>query len=511
MSKLAHLEPQNVFHFFEELCNIPHGSGNTEGITAYLLQFAQERGLEARRDELGNVIIRKPAAPGYEEVPGIVIQGHTDMVAVKTPDSKKDMTREGLDLEVDGDYVYAINTSLGGDDGIAIAYGLAILDAADLSHPEIELVATVDEETGLFGAKAIDLSDLKGRRFLNLDSEEEGIFLTSCAGGIRLESTLPMNMVSVNGKKVTVAVKGLQGGHSGADIHKERGNALYLLARVLYRASKDVPFYIASFNGGTVENAIPREAVAELVLMDESAQVCQDGILTGQKACTENSSYANEAGTSSMEEFEAIIRNLEKELQTEYAVRDAGLFVECVEGTEDAYAVYDKESTDKLLQMLIALPVGVQAMSQDVPGLVETSLNLGVVTSDDTKVVVQHSVRSSLESAKWALVDRLEAVFCMVGASYSTSGEYPGWAYRADSPLREKLVRIYEEMFGKKPEIQAIHAGLECGLFLGKVPDLDCVSLGPDMCSIHTTEERLSISSTKRVWEFLVQVLADKM
>ena len=240
MSILGHLEPKGVFQFFEEICGIPHGSGNTALMTDYLMKFAADRKIWARRDEIGNVVMRKPATPGYENVPGVIIQGHMDMVAVKTPDSTKDMAKEGLDLAVEGDYIYAVNTSLGGDDGIAVAYGLAVMDAKDLEHPEVELIITVDEETGLFGAKAIDISGMKGRRFLNIDSEEEGIFLTSCAGGARVNGILPVDMASVNGQKIFVAVKGLQGGHSGADIHRERGNALALLARTLYHASKEV-------------------------------------------------------------------------------------------------------------------------------------------------------------------------------------------------------------------------------------------------------------------------------
>lgn len=481
MSILGHLEPKSVFRFFEEICSIPHGSGNTSGMTDYLMKFAWDRGLEARREEIGNVIIRKPATPGYEEVPGVIIQGHMDMVAVKTPDSTKDMTKEGLDLAVDGDYVYAINTSLGGDDGIAVAYGLAVLDAEDLQHPEVEVIITVDEETGLFGAKAIDMSDIKGRRFLNIDSEEEGIFLTSCAGGARIRGNLPVDMASVVGQKFTVAVKGLQGGHSGADIHRERGNALYLLARALYHASKEVQFYIASFHGGTVENAIPREAYAEVILTAPFDK-----------------------------EIAVIIKAMEADLQKEYVTRDPGLYIEVTEGTADAYAVYTEETTKNLLHLLVAAPVGVQAMSQDMAGLVETSLNLGVVESNDKGVAIQYSVRSSLESAKAALIEKLEIIFGMAGACFTVSGEYPGWAFKVDSPLRDKMIRVYEQMYGEKPEIQAIHAGLECGLFLGKQPELDCISFGPNMCSIHTTEEKLSISSTKRTWEFLVAVLADK-
>ena len=384
-------------------------------------------------------------------------------------------------MAIDSDDIFAVNTSLGGDDGIAVAYGLAVMDADDLEHPEVELIITVDEETGLFGAKAIDISDIKGRRFLNIDSEEEGIFLTSCAGGARVKGTLPMDMASVNGQKITVAVKGLQGGHSGADIHRERGNALYLLARTLYHASKDIDFNIAAFYGGTVENAIPREAFAEVVLEAKDAAV-----------------------------FTANVRTTEEVLKAEYATRDAGIYVDIVEEAEDAYAVYSAESTADLLHLLVGAPVGVQAMSQDVAGLVETSLNLGVVECDDRAVAVQYSVRSSVESAKEALLEKLEIIFGMVGAGLEISGEYPGWAFRVDSPLRDKMVRVYEEMYGIKPEIQAIHAGLECGLFLGKQPDLDCISFGPNMQSIHTTEEKLSISSTKRTWEFLVAVLKDK-
>lgn len=486
MSILGHLEPNDVFRFFEEMCAIPHGSGNTAGMTAYLMKFAADRGLEHRSDEIGNVVIRKPATPGYEEVPGIIIQGHMDMVAVKTPDCPKDLKTDGLDLAVDGDFVYAINTSLGGDDGIAVAFGLAVLDSKDLPHPEVEVIVTVDEETGLFGAKAIDVSDIRGRRFLNIDSEDEGFFLISCAGGIRIKGELPVDMASVSGQKLTVAVKGLQGGHSGGDIHFERGNALYLLARILNKASKSVKFNLASFNGGTVENAIPREAIAEVVF------------------------ESGENMAANVAKFVEIMKAAEKDLKVEYAVRDAGLYVEVLEGTEDAYAVYSDVTTANLIHMIVVAPTGVQAMSQDVEGLVETSLNLGVAATTDTEAMVLYSVRSSVESSKYALVEKMEAIFGMVGAKLSTSGEYPGWAYKQESPLRDKMVRVYEEMFGEKPGILAIHAGLECGLFLGKQPDFDCVSFGPSIHSIHTTEERLSISSTQRMWKFLCAILADK-
>lgn len=486
MSVLGHLQPNGVFKYFEEISRIPHGSGNTAQMTDYLMNFAKERDLWAKRDEVGNVIMRKPATKGYEDVPGIIIQGHMDMVAVKKPDCPKDMATEGLDLAIDGDYIYAIGTSLGGDNGVAVAYGLAIMDADDLEHPEVEAIFTVDEETGLDGAKAIDMSEIRGTRFLNLDSEDEGTFLTSCAGGAGVIGKMPLEIASKEGVKVAIALKGLQGGHSGADIYKERGNALYLLARVLKHASKQVDFNLCDFQGGTVDNAIPREAFATVVVEVDQLDAFLENIKTS-----------------------------EQKLQAEYVKRDPGLYIEVATAGEtanqaDGYAVWDNMSTRNALSLFVAAPVGVQAMSQDIEGLVETSLNLGVVKTIDNQLSIIYSVRSSLESAKEALIEKLETIFKMVNASFEIEGEYPGWAYRVDSPFREKMARVYEEMYGTKPVVMAIHAGLECGLFLNKKPDLDCISIGPNMCSIHTTEEKLSISSTRRVWEFLVALLEDK-
>lgn len=482
MSVLGHLQPESVFRFFEEISRIPHGSGNTAQMTDYLMNFAKERNLWAKRDEIGNVIMRKPATAGYEQVPGMIIQGHMDMVAVKKPDCTKDMLTEGLDLAVEGDYIYAIDTSLGGDDGVAVAYGLAIMDANDLKHPEVEVIITVDEETGLYGAKSIDMAEVKGTRFLNIDSEAEGVFLTSCAGGAGAIGKMPIENVSKEGVKVTVALKGLQGGHSGADIHKERGNALYLLARVLKHASKVVDFHLCDFHGGTVDNAIPREAYATVVV-----------------------------DLDKVEAFLNDVKSSEKMLQTEYVKRDSGLYLEtATDNKNDVCAVWDETTTNNALSLFVAAPVGVQAMSQDIEGLVETSLNLGVVKMCEDKLHIEYSVRSSIESAKEALLEKLETIFKMANATFETNSEYPGWAYKVDSPFREKMARVYEEMYGKKPLIMAIHAGLECGLFLNKKPDLDCISIGPDMCSIHTTEEKLSISSTRRVWEFVVALLEDK-
>ncbi len=477
---LKELEPKEVFHYFEEICNIPHGSGNIEKISDYLVNFARERNLFYMQDELKNVIIIKEASSGYEEAEPVIIQGHMDMVAVKTPGSTIDMKKEPLRLAVEGDYVYAKDTSLGGDDGIAVAYALALLDSETIEHPRLEVVITVDEETGMEGARGIDLSMLKGHRLLNLDSEEEGIFLTSCAGGARVNCELPLAWEEAEGTLYEISIGGLLGGHSGAEIHKERGNSNSLLGRLLYEVEDAAECRVIQIKGGLADNAIPRETKGTvLVLKDEEA-------------------------------FEDKIRSFEEQVKKELESKDPGFCV-CMEKKERAkIKAFSKESSHKTAVLLFTLPNGVQAMSMDVGGLVETSLNMGIVETKKEALCVEFSVRSSLESAKETLLQKVEAITELAGGTYKVSGSYPGWAYRKNSPLRDIMIRVYREMYGKEPEIQAIHAGLECGLFAEKIADLDCVSFGPDMKDIHTTEEKLSISSVKRVWEYCIEVLKQK-
>lgn len=483
MGILSALKPQNVFHYFEEICNIPHGSGNVEQISDYLVDFAKERNLFYIQDELKNVIIIKEATTGYEQEPPVIIQGHMDMVAVKKPDAQIDMQTEGLRLQVDGDLVFAEGTSLGGDDGIAVAYALAILDSTELAHPRLEVVITVDEEVGMDGARGIDLSMLKGHRMLNLDSEEEGIFLTSCAGGGRIHSYIPYSTAEKEGVLYRISVEGLLGGHSGAEIHKERGNSNCLTGRLLYALTKEISVCLENVKGGLADNAIPRQTVASVVINADDA-----------------------------ERFKEILLQTEKEVQTELATKDPDFGITAVEVAEGKYTCADEESTAALVSYLVALPNGVQAMSADMPGLVETSLNLGIMelNADEQELICEFSVRSCIESSKHALVDKVCAVTELAGGHYSVSGDYPGWAYRVDSPLRDKMIRVYERMYGKTPEVQAIHAGLECGILASKIDDLDCISFGPDMRDIHTTEETLSIASTQRVWEYLVTLLAER-
>ena len=481
MSVLSNLEPQRVFHFFEEITRIPHGSGNVGQISDYLADFAGERGLRCIQDELKNIIIIKEATPGYEKEPAVILQGHMDMVAVKKPDCDIDMKTEGLRVAVKGDLIYAEGTSLGGDDGIAVAYALALLDSDTIKHPRLEIIITVDEEVGMDGARGIDLSMLTGSRMINLDSEEEGIFLTSCAGGARVHCHLPAAAAEREGTAVEVVLGGLQGGHSGGEIHKERGNSNVLFGRLLYRLAEKLPVSLIGVEGGLADNAIPRETKAV--------------ILTEEK---------------DRETFREIVKTVEEEIQAELASRDPGFFLREGSFSEGKHSCVTAEDTKRMAAFLISLPNGVQGMSADMPGLVETSLNLGILKYENGELLAEFAVRSSVESAKYALLDKVAAVTCLAGGGSEASGDYPGWKYRRNSPLREKMVAVYREMYGAEPKVEAIHAGLECGILGSKIHDLDCVSLGPDMSGIHTTEETLSIASVRRVWEYLVKLLEKK-
>ncbi len=483
MGALTGLQPERVFHFFEEICGIPHGSGNISQISDYLVDFAKARKLFYIQDDLKNVIIIKPATAGYEEEPAVILQGHMDMVAVKKPGSAIDMEKDGLILKTEGDKIYAEGTSLGGDDGIAVAYALALLDADDLPHPKLEVVITVDEEVGMDGARGIDLSSLTGKRMLNLDSEEEGIFLTSCAGGARMNCYLPLSICKRKGRFCRISVKGLLGGHSGGEIHKERGNANCIMGRLIFELTGRMPLYLKSVEGGLADNAIPRHTVA-VVLFDADKEAV----------------------------FKETLLKLEEDIKAELSSKDPDFQITAAFSEEEEAVCVDAESTAQAAAYLLALPDGVQAMSADVPGLVETSLNLGIMKyeEENQELCCEFSVRSCVESAKQALITKVGAVTVLAGGSFSVSGDYPGWAYRVDSPLRDKMVRIYEEMYGEKPRLEAIHAGLECGILAAKLEGLDCISFGPDMENIHTTEETLSISSTARVWEYLVKLIATK-
>lgn len=476
MRALENCEPKRVFYYFEELCKIPHGSGNTKQISDYLVSFAKEHGLEYVQDEMNNVVIYKPATEGYEDAPAVILQGHMDMVCEKRPDVDHDFTKDPLNISVKDGYVTANGTTLGGDDGIAVAYGLALLESTELAHPALEVLITVDEEIGLLGAEGFDCSALKGKRLINLDSEAEGSLWISCAGGLSGISTIPVQRVEAEGQKTAVKITGLMGGHSGAEIDKKRANANVLMGRFLYTLQKEAAYEIISLAGGQKDNAITREADAELLVEDVNAV----------KACAEK---------------------VQKGFREEYAGTDEGITIEITDLGASSARVLHPTSREKVLFFLMEVPFGIQKMSGSIDGLVETSTNIGIVKLGEDEFLGCSSVRSSVEAAGAALSDKICYLTEFLGGDYTVQGAYPAWEYRKDSPLRDQMVEVYEEMYGEKPNVVAIHAGLECGLFYKKIEGLDCVSLGPNMKDIHTSEEVLDIASTERVWKYLVKVL----
>lgn len=484
MRVLEGLQPEKVFYFFEELAGIPHGSGNVQAISDYCVRFAKERDLWVRQDEMGNVIIRKQAAPGYEKEPAVVLQGHLDMVCEKTEDCQIDFEQDGLKLETDGTMIWAKGTTLGGDDGIAAAYGMAIMDAEDIPHPELELVLTVDEEIGLLGAVGIDLSDLVGRRLINLDSEEEGIFLTSCAGGLTLRCDIPLECEKRDGILCEIRLDGCQGGHSGTEINKGRLNANEGLGRALFALQKKADWRIVSLEGGSKDNAIPRAAQGRLLVQDVNVA-------------------------------EKLLKEAEDEIGREYAGKEEGITISLKQlQTAEGIVCLTSQATEKAVHALINMPSGVQAMSGDVEGMVETSLNMGVMRLDcaeeGAQMQLKYAVRSSRESAKRFLTDRAVAMVEQMGGSCEISGEYPGWEYKRESGLRDLFIEKYRKLYGKEPVCEGIHAGVECGLFVGKLPDMDCISLGPNIHDVHTPNEKLDVASVERTWRLLLEALSSK-
>ncbi len=480
MGVLTGLQPEKVFQFFEEICGIPHGSEDTKRISDYCVEFAKARGLRWLQDESNNVIIWKAGTEGYEDSAPVMFQGHLDMVCEKEEDVDFDFSTEGLRLSLDGTVISAKGTTLGGDDGIAVAYGLALLDAEDIPHPPLEVVFTVDEEIGMLGAAALDASPLQSRILLNCDSEEEGYLLVSCAGGMTATCHLPIVREKSRARQFQLTVAGCMGGHSGTEIDKGRINACQMLGRVLFRLKKNFFFHLVSVNGGLKDNAIPRSARAELVMEPET----------------------------DFEEVFELIRQMEADVRQEYRVTDPDVTIR-LEPMDTAGSVQAMsfDSTDRVIAALECLPGGIQRMSFDMKGLVQTSLNLGILKTEDLEVTYSYSVRSSVESEKWALYDKLACLTEGMGGMMETSGVYPAWEYRADSPLRDLMTQVYEEQYGTKPVVLAIHAGVECGLFAGKLPGLDCVSFGPDMKDIHTPKECMDAASVKRTWEYLLEVL----
>ncbi len=492
---LSGLSPEKVFYYFEEICGIPHGSGNTRRLSNYIVSFAKDRGLRFTQDESDNVIIYKDASNGCEQAPTVIIQGHIDMVCEQKKGRNINFEVEGLRLKRDGNAIYADGTTLGGDDGIAVAYMLAILDSDDIKHPPLECVFTSDEEIGLLGATALDCSGLTGRLMLNIDSEVEGQLLVSCAGGATVTCSIPIVYEKDHAcnDAFIIQVDHAAGGHSGVEIAKQGANGIKLLGRVLYALGRKYNLRLGGMWGGGKDNVIPRGAHAYV--------------------------YTDCAYDSLKKE----VNQLENILKAEFAHTDSELTIsvlaagdrEAIEAAgrlpkEEMYPM-TTESSNKVVAALVNVPNGVIKYSQDIENLVQTSLNLGIMSTEKEgekgTVSFSFSVRSSVSTEKNELIDRLECLSRILGGTISVSGEYPAWEYNKDSRLREVMCDCYNELYKEKPQLLAIHAGLECGIFAGKLAGLDCVSYGPDIKDIHTSEEKLYIDSVARTWEYTLKVL----
>lgn len=482
---LTNLKPAKVFEYFEDLCHIPHGSGNTKLISDYLVEFAKSHGLRYRQDEMNNVVIFKDASSGYENAPAYIIQGHMDMVCAKTLDCTKDMAKEGLDLMTDGQWVWADKTSLGGDDGIAVAMALAILDDESLRHPALEIVITVDEEIGMYGAKGLDCSDLKAKRLLNVDSEVEGVFTLSCAGGALVNCQIPTKLCDVPKDYLVAKVKtfGFLGGHSGCDIADGRGSANYVLGQFLYFASThNSGMLLISAKGGEHDNVITPEAEAIIAAPADAINPINSMCLRFREKIKEE---LGKVDPNAEIQFELIGRPEE------------GMKASCL------------AKTQKILSLWSKLPQGVIRMLPDFPDVAETSLNMGIMLVDEEGFKYSYLVRSSIEAEKQKLINDLKTLCVQARGSVEVHGEYPAWPYKADSDFRNLAEKVFVTLFGHAPGLEATHGGLECGLFIDKIPGLDVISIGPDLIDIHSCREKLSVPSTQRVYEFICKLLEE--
>lgn len=476
MSNLQNIEPQKVFKWFYELSQIPRCSGDEKRVSDFLANFAKERNLEVYQDKLYNVIIKKQATKGYENSDPVIIQGHMDMVCIKGEGSNHDFSKDPIEIIIQDDIMRANNTTLGGDDGIAVAYGLAILDSDDLKHPMIELLVTTSEETGMDGAHALTNEHLSGKILLNIDSEEEGVFLVSCAGGANIITTFKLEKEKKSSNGLEIKISGLKGGHSGMEIVKQRANAIKLLGRILDECKRNYCIRLSKINGGTKHNAIPSDAMAIISTEDINA-------------------------------IKNIIDKLTADFKEEYRVEDSGLKIEVKEvKVEETYT--EKLSNDVIDYIMMA-PDGVQYMSKDIEGLVQTSLNNAIVEEKDNSLEITTSVRSASSSSLREILNVLKVIATRTDANAEEKSAYPAWQFDKDSKIREKAVKVYKDLFGKEPEVSAIHAGLECGLLKEILPATDMISFGPNLYDVHTEKEHLSISSVQRVWNFLVKLLEE--
>ena len=479
MSDVSKLAPQEVFRYFKEISDVPRSSSHNEKISAYLVNFAKEHELEYYQDESGNVIIWKDGTPGYENSDMVMIQGHMDIVAEKTEDSTHDFQNDPLELVIDGDFLTANKTTLGADDGAAIAMGLALLDSTDIPHPPLEFIATVDEEIGMLGAYALDGSKIRARKVINIDSEEEGIITVGCAGAVDIFTSFPADKKLVNGVKYKYVVDGLLAGHSGLDIHQERANAGQIVARLFLDAREKAELNIVSINGGRATNVILGKVEGEVIV-----------------------------ATSDVKAFEESIVASTEEIKAEYRTSDPGITVSIEAVGEASEEAVDTVCQDNFFKFIVACPTGAEHYSVELKGLVETSHSIGVVKLEDGRLITKSMSRSSVNSRNRLLARKIGIIAEALGAEVEHGSSYGAWEFNNKSDLLDVCIAAYKEQYGEEPVVSAMHAGIECGIWAEKVGKVDAVSIGPDMTGVHSVNEELSIPSTERTWQYLKLILS---
>lgn len=476
---LNKLKPEAVFKHFEALTRIPRGSGNEKEVSDYLVTFAKKCGLEVIQDKSLNVIISKPATKGYEAAPKVILQGHMDIVCAKREGLEFDFTKNPIELIIDGDMIRTNGTTLGADNGIAVAMAMAILESNDLPHPELSVLITVKEETGMDGVLNLSPKDISGDILINIDSEEEGVALCSCAGGVQNIVNIPIEWIELKDSKVAykISIKGLLGGHSGMEINKNRGNGIKLLGRLLDKINRNIKIDIAHISGGQKMNIIANNAQVVITTDPVNKQLLD--------VC--------------IDKFQSVLNN-------EFKTSDPNIKI-TIEEVQKLEKVFSSKTKKSLISMLMLIPFGVQTMSQNIEGLVESSNNIGVIDTNKNEIIITNAIRSSVRTLKEDINNRIKIICELTGAQMKLIGNYPEWEYKINSPIRDLMFEVYRDIYDKELEVDAIHAGLECGLLKEKVGDIDMISIGPNLYDVHTPNEHLSISSTERVYRFLCEVL----
>ncbi len=478
MSLTVNCDAKRVFDYFYEISQIPHGSGDMEKISSYCVNFAKTHSLNYYIDGAKNVIIYKSASKGYEAAAPIILQGHSDMVCQKTAKSEIDFKNDPLELYIDGDFLKARETTLGADNGIAVAMVLAILENNEIDHPEIQAVFTTDEEVGMLGAAVLDMQALTAKRMINLDSEDEGVVTVSCAGGADFKMQIPAKREKISGNALKITLFGLLGGHSGVDINKHRVNADRLVGRILNELKKQFDFRLVSLIGGDKSNAIANRCEVELVAEKAEALV---------------------------NAFNAYAQTVKQEI----APYESGFDWQIEKATSGEYNAFDDQTTQDVIFALLCVPNGILKMSAEIEGLVETSLNLGILKTEEAFITMQFALRSNKESSLTALISKMQCFADYLGVEAEVGGYYPPWEYRASSPLREAYEKVYKRLYGKASKAEAIHAGLECSMFASRIKDIDCIAIGPSLIDVHTVNERASISSIDRTYKLILEILSD--